>query len=265
MRFVHHAFALLFLVLIVASCRSSPEMDAEWKRQMAEYQAFQDVCRRAPYAAPTPEFPLPEGVRYIPCGDGHQFVIAWDGAREKGLAGPMRFAEKRMAALYEKYGLQSMGMGLCCDSDQAPAETRSYWCGRVELVACSTTLSDFAKTVAELHAADGPDAVPLGLSIRIDGVRNKGPRCTPDDPKCGPSKPHWAPPFDAKRPRNTLPHTGRGTCSHDGDCNPVGCEHEGCWSWQSGIRFGTCFDPDPRDKRIPVYCGCVEGSCSLFQ
>lgn len=252
------------MALLVASCRSSTEVDAGWKQRMAEYEAFQAVCRKAPYTAPTEEAPLPEGVRYIPCGDGYQFVIAWNGAREKGLAPAMQFAERHMRELHEQFGLSHMGMGLCCDGVNAPPETQSYWCGRVNIVACSTTLSDFAKAIEDMRAKDGPDALPLGLSIRIDGARNKGPRCTPEDPKCGPSKPRLAPPYRPQLPRKTLPNTGRGTCTHDGDCNPVGCEHDACWSWQSGTMYGECFYPSSSPK-YPLYCGCIEGKCSLFE
>jgi hypothetical protein len=248
----------------MASCRAPSTANAEWERKYQEYQAFQALCHAPPYTGPTETEPLPEGVKYIPCGDGRQFVIAWDGAREKGLAPAMDFAKRHMKDLHEAYGISEMGMGLCCDTEKAPPETRSYWCGRIGIVACSTTLPQFARTVADMRSHDGADALPIGVSIHVDGIRNEGPRCRPDDPKCGPTHARRAKPFDPKLPRKTKPNSGRGTCSHDGECNPVGCDHDACWSWQSGKKFGECFDP-PRSPPVKAFCGCIEGQCSLFQ
>lgn len=261
--FTRHIFAFLFLSILVASCGGSA-IDPAWQRKMAAYEAFQAVCHNPPYTGPTETDPLPEGMQYIPCGDGYQFVVAWGNAREKGLGAVSSFVEHHGKDLHEKLNISSIGMGLCCDSDKAPPETRSYWCGRVEIVACSMTLPEFARAITEMRTADGVDAAPVAFSIRVDGVRNEGPRCRADDPKCGPSKPHQAKPYNPKLPRNVVDFHGRGSCTHDGDCYPVGCEHEDCWAWQLGQRFGTCFDT-PRGPPISIYCGCIEGQCELFQ
>ena len=106
------------------------------------------------------------------------------------------------------------------------------------------------------------------VGVRVDLHRKPGPRCTPDDPSCGP-----IPVARDKCPADVgyRPDTSRtvifeqlhgGACAHDGDCDSGTCES--CFSTRESDRYivGDCFFMT--GMKPNALCGCVAGRCTFF-
>ena len=105
----------------------------------------------------------------------------------------------------------------------------------------------------------------------IDANLDPTPRCQPSAPDCGP-QPRRASEscYRPSAQRERLPTRrddeqalmGRGGCSHDGECNIVGCGNV-CANYRVGNPVTNCKGYDWLDDA--EFCGCVEGECAFFR
>jgi hypothetical protein len=167
----------------------------------------------------------------------------------------------------------SVGVGACCGNrERAERGQELVRCLVVSYDLCALEMADVVTLVEGALRAHGVAEARVGVSFNLSGAA--GPRCTPDDPACGPLR-YLGGAESTRRKvcsdrrvpidRAFSPAYGSlsgGTCSHDGECSVGGCGNQ-CTTWTNAGGYGTC-EGHSRMEEAPAYCGCVEGSCAWF-
>jgi hypothetical protein len=123
------------------------------------------------------------------------------------------------------------------------------------------------------------DGVPQCAGDTTSWRRWRYPRCSPDDPDCGPQLVRGQETcFRRQAPRRPVYHRERAArelhhCTYDGECS-----YNGALCMRYGVEFHGPADlfqdspappdpwADPWGGRFPnpTWCGCVQGSCDFF-
>jgi hypothetical protein len=167
----------------------------------------------------------------------------------------------------------TIGVASCCkDPERIEQGQRLLPCLFVSYDLCALAMSDVVGLVESSLRSRGITDARLGLSFMLSGAA--GPRCTPEDPTCGPvplgagksASPgdrcsnHRHPVDPPSSP--AFRRFSRGSCAHDGECTIGGCGNR-CTAWTEGNFISTC-EGYRKIQEVPAYCGCVDGACTWF-
>jgi len=208
----------------------------------------------APDDAATAAAVAATGARYQVCAGGTDYIIDRPGTRE------LTEAERKLlnVDLYKSTPVRGMAGigGVACP----PAKPQIGL--RVWLDENTATPVMIAERLAALATRAGGDPA---ARVQVTITSAPGPRCTADDPACGPV-PYEAAcvertDYDPKARRTLVSaRSGLGPCGYDGECGVGGCGNE-CVPTHLVDHGGTC---EGRIGWENVYCGCVEAKCVWF-
>lgn len=228
-----------------------------------------DVPRPPP--APPSDAPTVHGVeqagfRYEPCTRGGRYRLIRAGKRALSMDDLMAI---KTGLLPPTPGPAWTSISDCaCDGAPEAGGGTSRLCIAIRLRADDLDPPAIAKLVAgRLQSLSMDDAA---LGVRIDLHWKPGPRCTPDNPACGPipvarDKCPADVGYRADSTRVLVfqdQDPGGDQCRHDGECDSSFCES--CFSTRELDRTisGDCFY---RSGMKPhALCGCVAGRCTFF-
>jgi hypothetical protein len=199
-----------------------------------------------------------EGFEHHACEEGRGYALFGPGAQRASIEETTLLRQRFGDELFALRGVQSVGIGSCC---LLPV-TEVGACIRVGVDRCGASIADIT---SELVA----HAVELGMTgrrwgIGIDVIGHTKPRCSADDPECGPLP--YAISTDRRthrpsRARYPLYPPEHSPCAHDGDCNLGGCGNS-CESWVNPSYEGTCEGLSTLEGAL---CGCVANHCAWFR
>ena len=220
------------------------------------------ACLGPPLSPSPEELPEVEGLRHTAAEFEHVFLPERPGRDRLRADG----ADAVSARIQSTMGTpKSYTLGMC----RSESAYRGFNCVRLTVPICEPWL-DEVRRLAPVAKREW-----LGILVEIQG--RTGPRCTPDEPHCGPLPYHqpikdgaqeerlWSgaftlplsPGVELHRLRDDL---STGTCTHAGDCVRAGCGNH-CDAWYQPVHGASCPGfPELAD----AYCGCVESRCAWF-
>jgi hypothetical protein len=209
------------------------------------------------------------GFRYDRCAHGPRYRLSRAGTRALSLD-ELRAVKDHL--LPPTSGPSSTAIGICgCETGaKSAAESGGEvapLCLSIFLRAGDLDPPALAALVAERLRSLSLDDAAVG--VRVDLHAKPGPRCSPDDPACGPipvSRDKCPAdvgyrPGASRTPVFRQPDGG-GECAHDGECDSGTCES--CFSTREIDRSisGDCFYSS--GMKANALCGCVSGRCTFF-
>jgi hypothetical protein len=212
------------------------------------------------------------GARYQTCDAANEYLITRPGDREMTDAEIVQTERQLHAALNGQRAISAGTGGCLCR--KGGAGDRPGLCIKLWISGAAPAPETIARHTDQALANAGAPHVTARIGVVLSAER--GPRCAPGDPDCGPV-PYAAAcaaqlgyrASERRRPVSDGPSGGpENACSGDGDCEPSLCERS--WCVAAKQNHGGCDEhqdspeEQPKPELKAALCGCVSARCQWF-
>lgn len=196
----------------------------------------------------------------VSCENPRYFGVVLPGETLADDDAALKFLDAHRDEIHALDGVVGSGLGVCCGTMDWDDH-----CISVTILLCRQRADDLiAKFRAFQASSDETKNVSFKLTFELEGALDPrcepGPTCTavPYDSSFGATPPATRELVQLPPSFNTI---GAGpSCTHDGECQPIGSGNE-CGHWtESGISGSDIGITALED----AFCGCVQGTCEWF-